>query len=204
MRRAHLTSWHFLLILAAVVLYLADRNGPSASQAQSPAPTWHVYFSPLGGATAAIRGALDGAEKSILVQAYSFTSAPIAEALVRARKRGVAVQVILDRSQRTKKFSAADFLINSGIITRFDVAHAIAHNKVMIIDGKTVVTGSFNFTKAAEERNAEDLLVVHDDQLAARYIDNWRFHYAHSEPFSRGTGGNRRLSSPAIRQRTNN
>ena len=59
--------------------------------------------------------------------------------------------------------------------------HAIAHNKVMVIDGETVITGSFNFTTAAEEHNAENLLLVHDAKLAARYVENWRAHAAHSE-----------------------
>ena len=48
---------------------------------------------------------------------------------------------------------------------KIDAEHAIAHNKVMIIDGETVITGSFNFTKAAEENNAENLLIIHDKKL---------------------------------------
>jgi phosphatidylserine/phosphatidylglycerophosphate/cardiolipin synthase-like enzyme len=62
--------------------------------------------------------------------------------------------------------------------------HAIAHNKVMIIDGETVITGSFNFTKAAEENNAENLLVIHDKKLAELYIKNWREHERHSEVYT--------------------
>jgi phosphatidylserine/phosphatidylglycerophosphate/cardiolipin synthase-like enzyme len=61
--------------------------------------------------------------------------------------------------------------------------HAIAHNKVMIIDGETVITGSFNFTKAAEESNAENLLVIRDKKLAERYIKNWQEHERHSEVY---------------------
>jgi phosphatidylserine/phosphatidylglycerophosphate/cardiolipin synthase-like enzyme len=85
-----------------------------------------------------------------LVQAYSFTSAPIANALVDAHKRGVNVQVILDKSQRTEKYSSADFVARAGIPTFIDAKHAIAHNKIMVIDGYEILTGSFNFTKAAE------------------------------------------------------
>lgn len=119
----------------------------------------------------------------MLVQAYSFTSAPIAEALVRAHKRGVKIRVLLDKSQKTEKYSSADFLTNAGISTKIDAAHAIAHNKFMIIDNETVITGSFNFTKAAEESNAENLLVVRDKELASRYIENWQLHDEHSEPY---------------------
>jgi len=164
---------------------LALQTEAIAQPATTSRATWHVYFSPGGEATFAIRQALDNAKSTVLVQAYSFTSAPIAEALVKAHKRGVKVQVILDRSQRTQKYSSADFLVNFGIPTRIDAAHAIAHDKVMIIDNEIVITGSFNFTKAAEEKNAENLLVIRNRELAARYTDNWQHHEGHSEPYGR-------------------
>jgi phosphatidylserine/phosphatidylglycerophosphate/cardiolipin synthase-like enzyme len=62
-----------------------------------------------------------------------------------------------------------------------DANHAISHNKVMIIDGETVITGSFNFTKAAQEKNAENLLIVRDQALAAQYTQNWKAHWQHSQ-----------------------
>jgi len=143
----------------------------------------HPYFSPNGGCTEAIVGSLNAAKTSILVQAYSFTSAPIAKALVDAHKRGVEVQVILDKSQRFERYTSATFLANEGISTFIDAAHKIAHNKVIVIDGKTVITGSFNFTKSAEEGNAENLLVISNaPDLAQRYTANWKEHLGHSEP----------------------
>lgn len=140
-----------------------------------------VYFSPKGGATEAVVSVIRNAQKSINVQAYSFTSAPIAKALVDAHKRGVAVNVILDKSQKTEKYSSADFLAHAGISVLIDSKHAIAHNKIMIVDSETVITGSFNFSKAAEERNAENLLVINDSELALRYLKNWNEHEVHSE-----------------------
>jgi phosphatidylserine/phosphatidylglycerophosphate/cardiolipin synthase-like enzyme len=128
---------------------------------------------------------LGQATNSVLVQAYSFTSAPIAKALVDAHRRGVKVQVILDRSQRTEKYSEADFLKNNGIPTLIDDQHAIAHNKIMIVDGYIIITGSFNFTKAAEEHNAENLLVINDPELAKKYTANWQAHEQHSELYER-------------------
>ncbi len=142
-----------------------------------------VYFSPHGGATEAIVATLAKARTTVLVQAYSFTSAPIAKALLEAHKRGVTIEVILDKSQRSGKYSSADFLARAGIPVKIDAAHAIAHNKVMVIDGDTVITGSFNFTRAAEEQNAENLLIIHDPALAARYTANWQAHARHSEPY---------------------
>jgi phosphatidylserine/phosphatidylglycerophosphate/cardiolipin synthase-like enzyme len=144
-----------------------------------------VYFSPHGGATEAVVSALEHATNTVLVQAYSFTSAPIARALVDAGRRSVKVQVILDKSQRTEKYSEADFLKNEAIPTLIDAQHAIAHNKIMIIDGYLVLTGSFNFTKAAEENNAENLLVINDPVLAKQYAQNWQVHARHSEPYER-------------------
>lgn len=64
-----------------------------------------------------------------------------------------------------------------------DVRHSIAHNKVAVIDGETVITGSFNFSKAAEESNAENMLVIRNAALARRYTENWRAHAAHSESY---------------------
>ena len=143
-----------------------------------------VYFSPRGGCTEAIVENLGRAKSTVLVQAYSFTSAPIAKALVDAKKRGVNVQVILDKSQRTERYSSADFVAHAGIPTFIDARHSIAHNKIIIIDGRTVLTGSFNFSKAAEESNAENLLVIQDAAIAAKYSANWKSHLQHAEAYA--------------------
>jgi phosphatidylserine/phosphatidylglycerophosphate/cardiolipin synthase-like enzyme len=156
---------------------------PSEKTDKTSPLNWEVYFSPHGGATDAIVKELDKAKNTVFVQAYSFTSYKIAKALLDAHKRGVKVEVILDKSQRTDQYSSATFLYNSGISVKIDAVHAIAHNKIMIIDGETVVTGSFNFTKAAEEKNAENLLMIRDRELAERYIKNWQEHERHSENY---------------------
>lgn len=138
-----------------------------------------VYFSPRGGATTAVVQAIDATTTSALVQAYSFTSAPISAALIRAHARGVDVRIVLDRGQIGER-SQADECEAAGIPVLFDRKHAIAHNKVMVLDGKTVITGSFNFTGGAEERNAENMLVIHDEGLAAEYAASWHEHAGHS------------------------
>lgn len=152
--------------------------------AQTGPQDLHAFFSPNGGCTDAVVSALGKARKTVLVQAYSFTSAPIAKALVEAKTRGIDVQVILDKSQRSEKYSGASFLKNGGIPVFIDAGHRIAHNKVMIIDGQTVITGSFNFTKAAETGNAENvLLILHAPELARKYSGNWKEHLAHSQKY---------------------
>lgn len=86
----------------------------------------------------------------------------------------------------TKPYSAATFLVNAGIPTLIDAQHAIAHNKVMVIDEQTVITGSFNFTKAAEEKNAENLLILTEaPELAKVYAANVMTHAGHSQPYQR-------------------
>jgi phosphatidylserine/phosphatidylglycerophosphate/cardiolipin synthase-like enzyme len=143
-----------------------------------------VYFSPHGGCTEAVVEQLNKAKTSAYIQAYGFTSAPIAKALLEAHRRGVKVSVILDKSQRTEKYSEADFLAHSGIPTYIDARHAVAHNKIIIADERIVLTGSFNFTAVAEEHNAENLLVIDDPDLAKKYLRNWKSHEAHSDPYA--------------------
>lgn len=91
------------------------------------------------------------------------------------------MEIILDKSNRSDKYSAVDFTAHAGIRTYIDAAHAIAHNKIMIIDQETVITGSFNFTNAAEERNAENLLILRNKELTGIYLKNWERHWGHSE-----------------------
>ena len=109
----------------------------------------------------------------------------MAGALRDVHRRGVKVQVILDKSQRTERYSSATFIKNAGIPVWIDAKHAIAHNKVIIIDSAVVVTGSFNFSKATEERNAENLLIINSPELAKVYTANWEQHRLHSEDYVR-------------------
>jgi phosphatidylserine/phosphatidylglycerophosphate/cardiolipin synthase-like enzyme len=169
------------LISVAVLILLAS---PCASEQFKSTGITDVYFSPKGGATEAIVREINAARSEILVQAYSFTSKPIAKALVDARKRGIRIEAVLDKSQRREKYTSADFVAHAGIQTYIDAQHAIAHNKIIIIDRSTLITGSFNFTKAAEEKNAENLLILKGNKtLAERYIRNFEDHKAHSEAY---------------------
>lgn len=133
-----------------------------------------VAFSPDDGVTKMITEELDNAKESIDVAAYSFTSAPIAEKLVLAHKRGIAVRIVLDGSQRTAKGSVAKMLIDSGVLVRFNDAYKIQHNKYIIIDKKHVECGSFNYTKSAEKSNAENAIVIRDTpEFAKLYVENF-------------------------------
>lgn len=136
-------------------------------------PTPQVCFTPGGDCTNEIIGAINRAKNTILVQAYSFTSITIESALAQAKARNVDVKVILDKSQLKQRSSLLKLLKSNGIPLWIDNKVAIAHNKVMIIDDNTVITGSFNFTHAAQYKNAENVLIINNKQLAGAYTDNW-------------------------------
>jgi phosphatidylserine/phosphatidylglycerophosphate/cardiolipin synthase-like enzyme len=167
---------------AVTLLWLILVLGTTCSLAQ--AGSIRVYFSPNGGCTDAILGQINQAGSEILLQAYSFTSKPIAQALIRAQKRGVKISAVLDKSNRRQKYSGATFLKNVGIPVFIDDKHTIAHNKIMLIDNRVVITGSFNFTKAAESKNAENVLILDDlPDLTRAYRENFQHHLKHSVPY---------------------
>ena len=138
-----------------------------------------VYFTPPAGAVVAIVQALDTSEREVLVQAYGFTHNAIAQALVRAHQRGVVVRVLLDEKSSSSNRYVMEVLKHANVALRLDGRHAIAHNKVMIIDESVVITGSFNFTNSAATRNAENFLILKSNDLAQRYKSEWQLHWAH-------------------------
>lgn len=142
-----------------------------------------VGFSP-GNAEALVINTISSARTSIELAAYSFTSKPVAQALVQARRRGVAVRVVMDKKQRTARYSSATFLANAGVPVRIDAKYAIMHNKFMVVDGKTVQTGSFNYTRSAHVRNAENVVVIAGVPAIARtYSNEWTRLWAESSPY---------------------
>lgn len=135
---------------------------------------YHVCFTPGQDCTQLLIDQINRTKRSIYVQAYSFTSAPIAKAIVDAKHRGVDVNIILDKSQvNHNRYSSAAFFMHQGVPVWIDYKPAIAHNKIMIFDDKDIATGSFNFTKAAQMKNAENLLIISDGHLAKLYKENW-------------------------------
>ena len=173
-----------VVIMAMCSLVPLQAEEPKRAQPAAAQEGISVHFSPHGGCTEAVVAEIGKAKKSIKLQAYSFTSAPIAKAIVEAKERGVEVTAVLDKSQRTEKYSSATFLHNQGVPVFIDAKHAIAHNKIILIDGTTILTGSFNFTKSAEENNAENLLILRDKaELFAAYEKNFRDHLGHAEKY---------------------
>ncbi len=151
-------------------------------QAQpQPAEILAIYFTPPAGAASGLIKQIDAAKKSIKVMAYGFTATNLAEALVRAKRRGVDVGLIQDEKSAQNNRETLPILLSAGIEVRSDGKHAIQHNKVMLIDDDIVITGSYNFTNSAEKRNAENIMIVRSAYAAKRYADNWKTHWDHSE-----------------------
>ncbi len=142
-----------------------------------------VNFSPNGGVMEANVREINLTQETIKIQAYSFTNQQVGQALLAAHRRGVKVEVILDRENTGNPNSLIHLLYENGISIYIDDKHAIAHNKIMILDGKVVLTGSANFTKAASESNAENGLVIKNNRIAVQYVLNWELHKKHSSSF---------------------
>lgn len=180
-----------LMLAAANVAFAFDPGNARQIVPKTASGTIEVAFTPGDNATWLVVDAIQHARRQVLVMAYSFTSRDIAVALIAARNRGLDVQVIADpRQARAQNRSLVDELAAGGVPTFFDEEHDAFHNKVMLIDANgaspVVITGSFNFTQAAQQRNAENLLLIRGNaQLTAAYLNNWREHRAHAEALRR-------------------
>jgi phosphatidylserine/phosphatidylglycerophosphate/cardiolipin synthase-like enzyme len=145
-------------------------------------------FPPHDRADLMIIEALDAARAQILVQAFTFTDRRIADALIRARRRGIDVRLIIDSGNAVDGATGALRTLGSeGIAILVDDQHGAAHNKVVVIDATAaacaVITGSYNFTYSAQRRNAENALVLRGNpRLCAAYQRNFEEHRVHSHP----------------------
>ena len=154
-----------LLVILCLLLLVPAAHG---------AVSYELGFSPKGEALQIIIGGISGAKESVLVAAYSFTSRPVSEALLEAHKRGVKVAVVADQKGNSSQYTAVNFLANHGIPVRLNSNYAIMHHKFMVIDGQSVQLGSFNYSAAAVDKNAENVLLLKDvPDIASRYAKEW-------------------------------
>lgn len=141
-----------------------------------------VRFSPQDNCIEKIVSEINNAQSQILVQTFSFTSQEIANALIQKHLEGVEVILIADKSQQ-KNNPLLKKMKKLGIKIYIDKMVGIAHNKIIIIDNDTVITGSFNFSHAAQHRNAENSLTIHSEKLAAIYSKNFWLRHSKSNNF---------------------
>jgi phosphatidylserine/phosphatidylglycerophosphate/cardiolipin synthase-like enzyme len=162
----------FLLGATSCALPHPARNG---TWFELPAhATYEVIFSPSMQAEQAIVRFILEAQTSVHVASYAFTSWPIAQALLDAKARGLDVRVVVDKSQASGRYSVAAFLANHEVLIRVDGEYQLQHQKVVIVDGVSVETGSYNFTASARDRNSENVIIIRNaPDLAALYEVNW-------------------------------
>lgn len=175
-------------LLAAALLLLAVVTAPApahdGANRLAAVGSVEVLFPPWDDAESALVEALDAARSEVLVQAFLLSSRRISDHLIAASRRGVSVRILADaRQHETMPTSLLDKLAQAGIPVWLETRYAHAHSKVMIIDvqatSPVVITGSYNFTRSAQRRNAENLLILRGNrELTERYASNWWRHQA--------------------------
>ena len=155
-----------------------------AAGLQTPATTIDTHFSPNQGCAAAIEATLAKATTTLDVAAYEMTQARLSAALQAAQKRGVTIRVLVDRSQEAFPAWECRHLRSAAIPVMTDRVEKIMHNKYAIIDGQTVITGSYNWSDNAEVANAENIVIITDAPTAAAFTADFAAHWAHSTPYS--------------------
>ncbi|HDR9474408.1 phospholipase D family nuclease [Burkholderia multivorans] len=165
---------YFRGVALAICAATALTSAAAAADMLPSGASYEVGFSPAGTALPLIVRGIERARTSIHVAAYSFTSKPIAAALVAAQRRGVRVAVVADKAQNSRGYSAVWFLANQGVPVRLNDRYQDQHNKFMVIDGSDVETGSFNFSSSASYKNAENVLLLKNvPRIAAQYEAEW-------------------------------
>jgi len=162
-------------------MFVGDMFGDNAIP-QTPTPSLTIdgipvetYFSPDDGTADQIIAALQDAEESIYFLVFSFTSDPIAEALLGRAAAGITVAGVFEVSQYHSNIGTEyDNLLAAGLDVRLDGNQRNMHHKVFIIDGETVIIGSYNFSRSAEERNDENTLIIHDPEIATAYLAEFK------------------------------
>ena len=137
-----------------------------------------VYFSPQDGTLDHILEVVSTAQESINFLAYSFTSDELAGALIERAGAGVTVKGVFDEDQyHSNTGTEFDRLVNAGIDVRLDGNERLMHHKVIIVDGEIVITGSYNFSNNAEYNNDENTLIIHNQDIASQFMENFQTIY---------------------------
>jgi phosphatidylserine/phosphatidylglycerophosphate/cardiolipin synthase-like enzyme len=165
----------------------------SRAQSAPTSQTIDVGFSPNEGALELVLKTIGAAKQEIRISAYSFTSAPITSALIDAKNRGVDIQMVADHEENTnpkkdrsgKARHALNALVNAGIKVRTIAIYPIHHDKIIIVDGQHVETGSFNYSDAAAHHNSENVIVLWNNPgLAKIYLKHWQSRYERGQEYS--------------------
>jgi phosphatidylserine/phosphatidylglycerophosphate/cardiolipin synthase-like enzyme len=154
-----------------------------AAPALAVGATYQICLASSANCDRMIAAAIDGAKDQVLFGARGAVSAPVAAALVAAKHRGVDVRAIVPSSEAGRR-SGIDALVKGGIPVLLDAPSAASANRAVVVDGKHIATGAFDFMRAAGKGDAENLLIMHDaPALAAAYAKRWHAREAGSTPY---------------------
>lgn len=179
------TSILILVALGAMATQVVQKRDAA------PAERLSIYFSPNGGAAEAVVAEIEKTTSTLDIAAYTITHPEISKAIIHAHDRGVKVRVILDPTLATANYSAATPLENAGIPVSIERGSGLLHHKLAIIDGSTVITGSMNWSRAGDESNSEDLVIIRDKTIAAEYIDHYQKLLDQAHPYERPKGSSK-------------
>jgi phosphatidylserine/phosphatidylglycerophosphate/cardiolipin synthase-like enzyme len=140
-----------------------------------------TFFSPDDNAQSRIIELINGAQHSVHFMAFVFTADPLAQAVVAAHQRGVQVSGVIEAGQSNNSGSDYQYLLDAGVDVHLDGNSRNMHHKVFIIDGEIVILGSYNFSRSAEERNDENLLIVHNVEMAADFEEEFDLVYQQAQ-----------------------
>ena len=139
------------------------------------------YFSPEDNVAERIVARLNEASRSIDFMAFSFTDDDIGAAVIARGKAGVQVRGVFEKTGSETRFSEYGQMKSAKMDVLQDGNPYLMHHKVFIIDGKTVVTGSYNFSQSAETSNDENLLIVGDAAMASQFTAEFERVYAQAK-----------------------
>lgn len=152
---------------------------------ENPVERFTVRFSPRGHCEDLLVALIDDARLSLRAMIYALTADRIARAFARAVARGVPVDIMADYGQATQPSSKLNFLQASGCHVLVDAREKLHHHKVLIVDDKHIVCGSYNWTDSADDRNAEDMLYLPERPLLVRrYLAEMSCHAFHCHPWA--------------------
>ncbi len=167
----------YLLIITFFFALFCTSNEESNNEIE-------VYFSPTGGIKNAIIENLNNAKTTVNIAMYAFTNRELAQAVISTVKRGIEVKVLLSPSD--DPYSKAEYLSSNGVNVKIYNKHTedngIMHNKFAIIDGKTTITGSYNWTASAEERNDENIVIIYNQNVSSKFLAKFNELWNNSDP----------------------
>ncbi|MDA8876921.1 phospholipase D-like domain-containing protein [bacterium] len=136
-------------------------------------PENRCYFSPGDDCENAIVSSIRNAKHSVKICVFTISENVISDAVVKAHKKGISVKIITDNDKLNDMGSDIRMLSKAGIRIRIDQSSSHMHHKFCVVDKEVLLTGSYNWTKSAADRNQENILVTEDPKMVKSYLSEF-------------------------------